>query len=201
MSTKVSFNRFLIPIAVFAVIAIALAVGIKHSQQIGYVPSPLVGKLGPAWSLPVLQNAGGTFGSKTLPVLQDPHGTFGSNDLHGRWYVVNVWGSWCFACRDEHQTLLNIAQHAAVPIIGVDWNDDDAQARNYLAQLGNPYAIVATDHEGHFAVDWGIYAAPETFLVNPAGVVVFKQIGPMTPQVWQNEFASRLPSQLVGSTS
>jgi cytochrome c biogenesis protein CcmG, thiol:disulfide interchange protein DsbE len=201
MSAKVSFNRFLVPVAAFALLAVVLAVGIKHSQQIGYVPSPLVGKLGPAWSLPVLQDASGTFGSKALPVLHDPGGTFGSKELHGRWYVVNVWGSWCYACRDEHQTLLRIAQETAVPIIGVDWNDDDAQARNYLAQLGNPYAIVATDHEGHFAVDWGIYAAPETFLVNPEGVVVFKQLGVMTPQVWQKEFASHLPAQLVGSTS
>jgi cytochrome c biogenesis protein CcmG, thiol:disulfide interchange protein DsbE len=186
MSAKAGFNPFLIPIAAFAVIAIALAVGIKHSQQVGIVPSPLVGKLAPAWN---------------LPMLEDARRTFGSNELHGRWYVVNVWGSWCYACRDEHQTLLYIAQHSAVPIIGVDWNDDDAQARNYLAQLGNPYATVATDHNGHFAVNWGIYAAPETFLVNPAGVVVFKQIGPMTPQVWQKEFASRLPPQLIGSAS
>ncbi len=201
MSTKVSFNRFLIPIGAFALLAVVLAVGIKHSQQIGMVPSPLVGKLAPAWSLPFLPGAQGTYGPKDLPVLQAPGGTFGSKDLHGRWYVVNVWGSWCATCADEHRTLLSIAQHTAVPIIGVDWNDDDAQARNFLAQLGNPYTTVTTDHDGHFAIDWGVYQAPESFLVNPAGVVVFKQIGEMTPGVWQNEFASRLPPQLAGSTS
>jgi cytochrome c biogenesis protein CcmG, thiol:disulfide interchange protein DsbE len=201
MSSKVSFNRFLIPIAAFALIALVFAVGIKHSQQIGIVPSPLVGKPGPAWSLPVLRDASGAFGSKALPPLKDPGGTFGSKDLHGRWYMVNVWGSWCYACRDEHQTLLGIAERSALPIIGVDWNDDDAQARNYLAQLGNPYAIVATDHDGRFAVNWGVYAAPETFLVDPEGVVVFKQIGVMTPEVWQKEFASRLPRELAGASS
>ncbi len=201
MSAKARFNRFLIPIAAFALIAIALAIGIEHSQQIGYVPSPLVGKLGPAWSLPVIEDTSASVGSKQLPALKDPDGTFGSKDLRGRWYMVNVWGSWCYACRDEHQELLVIAQHTAVPIIGVDWNDDDTTARSYLAQLGNPYALVAADHEGHFAINWGVYAAPETFLVNPDGMVVFKQLGVITPQVWQKEFLSRLPPQLARSTS
>ncbi len=186
MSDKPHVLRFLVPLAAFALIAAIFAVGVKHSPEVGVVPSPLIGKPAPVWSLPVLDGAGRTYGS---------------SDLQGRWYVVNVWGAWCYACHDEHQTLLTIARQTTVPIVGVDWMDDDAQAVDYLTKLGNPYTIVAADHDGHFAIDWGVYAAPETFLVNPAGVVVFKQIGPMTPQAWQKEFASRLPPSLEKGTS
>ncbi len=186
MSARPHLARFLIPLAAFVLIAAVFAFGVKHSPQVGVVPSPLVGKPAPGWNLPVLDATGRTFGSK---------------ELRGRWYVVNVWFSTCFACHDEHPTLLSIARHTSVPIIGVDWNDDDAQAADYLTKLGNPYTTVVTDHDGHFAIDWGVYAAPETFLVNPAGVVVFKQIGVMTPDAWRKEFASRLPSRLLGGAS
>jgi len=179
---RLSFNRFLIPIAVFMLLATVLAVGVKHSPDVGVIHSPLIGKPAPVWS---------------LPLLADARRSFGSQNLRGQWYVLNVWGTWCYACRDEHQSLLAIAQHTAVPIIGIDWRDDDAQARSWLAQLGDPYATVATDHDGRLAIDWGVYGAPETFLVNPSGVVLFKQIGPMTPDVWQKEFASRLPPGLA----
>jgi len=173
--------RFMIPLAIFAVIAAVLGVGIIHSRSVGVIQSPLIGKHAPAWSLPVLDQAGRTFGSK---------------DLAGKWYVLNFWGSWCFACKDEHQELLALRQSSSVPIIGVDWRDDDGDARSFLGTLGNPYAAVATDHDGHVVIDWGVYGAPESFLVNPQGVVVFKQIGPITPEIWNKEFASRLPAGL-----
>jgi cytochrome c biogenesis protein CcmG/thiol:disulfide interchange protein DsbE len=80
-----------------------------------------------------------------------------------------------------------------VPIIGIDWKDDDGDARRWLSELGNPYQRVGADREGRVAIDWGVYAAPESFLVNPAGVVVFKQIGAMTPEVWKQEILARLP--------
>jgi len=184
--SKPSFNRFLIPIVTFALIAVVLAVGIKHSGDVGVIHSPLIGKPAPAWNLPLLADASRMIGSK---------------NLQGRWYVLNVWGTWCYACRDEQPALLAIAHSSPIPIIGVDWRDDDAQARNWLAQLGDPYATVATDHDGHMAIDWGVYGAPETFLVNPAGLVVFKQIGAMTPEVWRREFLSRLPAELAGRSS
>jgi cytochrome c biogenesis protein CcmG, thiol:disulfide interchange protein DsbE len=186
LSDKARILRFLIPLAAFVLIGIVFEVGVKHSPEVGDVPSPLIGKPAPVWSLAVLDGTGRTYGSK---------------DLLGRWYVVNVWGSWCYACRDEHQTLLSIARQSSVPIIGVDWMDDDAQATDYLTKLGNPYTTVATDHDGRFAIDWGVYMAPETFLVNPAGVVVFKQIGVMTPEAWRTDFAARLPPQLARRTS
>lgn len=183
---KERLYRFIIPLAAFAAIAAVLAVGIIHSRSVGVIQSPLIGKRAPAWSLPVLDQGGRTFGS---------------NDLAGKWYVLNFWGSWCFACKDEHQELLRISHSSSVPIIGIDWRDDDSEARNFLATLGNPYAMVATDHDGRVVVDWGVYGAPESFLVNPAGVVVFKQIGPITPEIWNKDFASRLPGGAGGHTS
>src|SRR5579875_2973314 len=181
-SAKPRFNRFIIPLAAFLGIAAVLAVGIINSRSVGVIQSPLIGKPAPAWSLPVLDGGGRTFGSK---------------DLAGKWYVLNVWGSWCYACKDEHEELLKISRSSSVPLIGIDWNDDDAQARNYLANLGNPYRMVTTDHDGHVVIDWGVYGAPETFLVNPEGMVVYKQTGAMTPEVWEKEFASRLPAALA----
>lgn len=183
---KPRLTRFIIPLAAFVAIAAVLGVGIKNSGTVGEIKSPLVGKPAPNWSLPVLDQPGRTFGSK---------------ELAGKWYVLNFWGSWCFACKDEHQELLKISGSSSVPIIGIDWRDDDGSARNFLDTLGNPYATVATDHDGRVVVDWGVYGAPESFLVNPEGVVVYKKIGPITPEEWNTNFASRLPPGLSGRKS
>jgi len=115
-----------------------------------------------------------------------------SSDLKGRWYLFNVWGTWCFECRAEHETLLEVRRAGVVPLIGLDWKDDDAAARTWLQQLGNPYDAVAADHIGRTAIDWGVYGAPETFLVNPQGVVVYKLVGPLTHEVWAREILPRL---------
>ncbi len=178
-SRKPRLGRFVIPLAAFAAIAIVLGIGIKNSRTVGVIQSPLVGKRAPEWSLPLLDGSGRTVGSK---------------ELAGKWYVLNFWGSWCFACKDEHQELLKIRSSSSVPIIGIDWKDDDGSARNFLETLGNPYASVAADHDGRVVVDWGVYGAPESFLVNPEGVVVYKKIGPITPEEWNENFASRLPT-------
>ncbi|MGH8148955.1 MAG: DsbE family thiol:disulfide interchange protein [Steroidobacteraceae bacterium] len=180
------YLRFVIPFAAFVVVGVLLGVGLMHSRAVGVIQSPLIGKPAPAWS---------------LPLLSDTQRTFGSADLKGKWYVLNVWGTWCYACRDEHPELLAIARDNAVPIIGIDWMDDDSDAKSFLTQSGNPYTLVTIDHDGHVAIDWGVYGAPETFLVNPAGVVVFKQIGPITPEVWEKDFAARLPAKLLEHTS
>jgi len=152
---------------------------------VGKINSPLVGKSSPPWQ---------------LSTLTDAHRMIGSGDLRGRWYLLNVWGTWCGACRDEHQELLTIRHTSRIPIIGIDWMDDDAQALDYLAQLGNPYVTVGVDHDGRAAIDWGVYGAPETFLVDPQGVIVYKHIGALTADVWRREFLSRLPAQLATSS-
>lgn len=171
-------NRFVLPLGVFALLAVVLAVGIKHSPEKGIIPSPLIGKAAPQFA---------------LPVLTDTNRTLRTADLKGRWYVFNVWGTWCSSCRDEHSFLLQLQKSALLPVIGLDWKDDDAQALAWLAQLGNPYEIVAVDRDGRTAIDWGVYGAPETFLVNPQGIVVYKYVGALTPEAWETQFVPRLP--------
>ena len=107
--------------------------------------------------------------------------------------MLNVWGTWCVACRDEHGALLDIAKQNVLPLVGLNWKDEDAAAIEWLAQLGNPYSVVAADREGRTAIDFGVYGAPETFFIDAGGLVQYRHVGPMTPAVWEREFASRLP--------
>jgi cytochrome c biogenesis protein CcmG/thiol:disulfide interchange protein DsbE len=171
-------NRFALPAGVFGLLVVVLAIGIKHSPDKGTIMSPLLGKPAPQFS---------------LPNLTDPARVVSSADLKGRWYLFNVWGTWCGECRAEHEMLLEVRRAAVVPVVGMDWKDDDAQALSWLAQLGNPYEVVAVDRSGRTAIDWGVYAAPETFLVNPQGIVVFKRVGALTPEVWTRDILPRLP--------
>ncbi len=170
-------NRFLLPLAGFALLLVVLVIGLEHAPQKGIIVSPLLGKPAPSFTLPGLLDTGSPLDSK---------------ELRGHWSLVNVWGTWCQECRAEHATLLQIKQQGRVPIIGIDWKDDDEQARAWLAQLGNPYQRIGADREGRVAIDWGVYGAPESFLVNPAGTVVYKHVGAMTPQVWEQEFLPRV---------
>ena len=170
-------NRFALPAAVFVLLVVVLAIGIKHSPNKGTIMSPLLGKPAPQFS---------------LPNLTDPARVVSSAGLRGRWYLLNVWGTWCGECRAEHEMLLEVRRAAVVPLVGLDWKDDDAQALSWLAQLGNPYEVIAVDRSGRTAIDWGVYGAPETFLVNPQGIVVFKHVGALTPDVWTRDILPRL---------
>ena len=107
--------------------------------------------------------------------------------------AMNVWGTWCGECRVEHEALLAIARKNRVPIVGLNWRDDDAAALEWLSQLGNPYSVVAVDGQGNTAIDYGVYGAPETFFVDANGLIQYRHVGAMTPEVWDREFASRLP--------
>jgi cytochrome c biogenesis protein CcmG, thiol:disulfide interchange protein DsbE len=178
-------TRFLLPLGLFVLLAVVLAIGIRHSPEKGVIASPLLGKPAPAF---------------VLPDLADPARQVRSDDLKGRWYLFNVWGTWCGGCREEHETLLQVHRAGVVPIIGLDWKDDDGQALNWLTQLGNPYQSVATDHSGREAIEWGVYGAPETFLVNPQGVVVYKHIGALTPDTWTHEILPRVSGAKAGSS-
>ncbi len=171
-------NRFVIPLAAFALLLLVLIAGLRHASDKGINVSPLLGKPAPQYS---------------LPGLFDDSAPLQTQALRGHWSLVNVWGTWCQECRAEHQALLQIKQQGRVPIFGIDWKDDDDQARAWLAELGNPYERVGADREGRVAIDWGVYGAPESFLINPAGTVVYKHVGALTSQIWQQEFLSRLP--------
>jgi cytochrome c biogenesis protein CcmG/thiol:disulfide interchange protein DsbE len=175
--------KFLLPFAAFVALAVLFAFGLNPNRDIRALPSPLIGKPAPTFTLTDVLDA-------NRPVSNDA--------LKGQVYVFNVWGTWCVGCRQEHETLLAIAQQNVVPILGLDWKDDRDKATQWLQQLGNPYKAVAFDSEGRTAIDWGVYGAPETFLVNAQGQVVFKHIAPMTLEVWQQEFLPRIAAARRG---
>lgn len=163
--------KFLIPAAIFLVLVGFFVAGLNRDPSL--IPSPLIGKPAPQFS---------------LPSVQDPTAQVSLADYRGKMYLLNVWGTWCGGCRQEHQTLMEISRVGGVPMVGLSWKDDRAAAIEWLGQLGNPYAAVAFDPEGKAAIDWGVYGAPETFLVGPDGTVVHKQIGPMTMEIWMRDF-------------
>jgi len=175
-------SRFLLPVAIFLALAGVLYVGVMHSPNKSTMRSALLGKAAPAFSLPELGN--------------DSH-KISSTEFAGRPWVMNVWGTWCGECRAEHEALLAIAREARVPLVGLNWRDDDAAAGQWLNELGNPYSVVAVDREGRTAINFGVYGAPETFLIDAHGIVQYRHVGAMTAEVWQREFLSRLPHQAL----
>jgi cytochrome c biogenesis protein CcmG/thiol:disulfide interchange protein DsbE len=171
-------NRFIVPVVVFLGLAGVLYIGVRHSPDKSIMVSALLGKPAPAFE---------------LPVLGEPERKLATRQFAGKPWVMNVWGTWCVECREEHEVLLDIARRNQVPLVGLSWKDEDAAASEWLTQLGNPYSVVAVDHEGRTAIDFGVYGAPETFYIDAGGLVQYRHVGPMTLEVWDREFASRLP--------
>lgn len=162
--------RYLIPLGLFLVLVVFLAIGLGRDPR--EVPSPLIDKAAPAFS---------------LPELKDPTRTFSAADMRGKVWLLNVWASWCISCRDEHPLLLEYAKSGAVPIYGLNWKDQRQDALRWLGELGDPYVLSAVDLDGRVAIDYGVYGAPETYLIDGNGVIRFKQIGPITPDVWSKK--------------
>jgi cytochrome c biogenesis protein CcmG/thiol:disulfide interchange protein DsbE len=162
--------RYLVPLAIFMVIGIFFFVGLRLDPS--YVPSPLVGKPIPTFS---------------LPSLTDPQDLVTNDALAGRVSLVNVWGTWCVECRHEHGFLLELAR-AGVPIYGLNLKDERPAAIDWLNRLGNPYVTSGFDPEGRAAIDWGVTGAPETFLIDRDGTILHKHISPLTAHVWQSDF-------------
>lgn len=163
--------RYLIPLGLFLVLVVFLAIGLGRDPR--EVPSPLINKAAPAFR---------------LPQLKAPDKTFSLEEMRGKVWVLNVWASWCIACRDEHPFLLDYAKSGAVPIYGLNWKDQPEDAIAWLRELGDPYVLSAADLEGRVAIDFGVYGAPETFLIDQNGVIRYKHIGPVTPDVWKDKF-------------
>lgn len=174
--------KYLLPIGLFIGLFGFLYFGLGRDKET--LPSPLIGK-----SAPIFE----------LSRLEDPAKTFSNSELAGKPYVLNVWGTWCVGCRQEHSALIEIAQRGEIPIIGLNWNDNREQAQSWLQQLGNPYAITAFDGEGRAAIDWGVYGAPETFLVGADGKIIKKHIAPLSVQIWEQEFVPLLSQAKAGS--
>ncbi len=159
-------RRYLLPLALFLVLAGFLAVGLKLDPR--EVPSPLVGKPAPDFK---------------APTLARPEATIARADMAGKVWMLNVWASWCGACRDEHPVLVDFAKRGVAPIYGLNYKDQRADGLGWLQKFGNPYADSIFDADGRIGIDYGVYGVPETFVIDKQGVIRYKHIGPVTPEV------------------
>ncbi|MBI3042529.1 MAG: DsbE family thiol:disulfide interchange protein [Betaproteobacteria bacterium] len=163
-------NRFLIPLGVFAVLVAFLAVGLTLNPR--EVPSPFINKPAPAFQLAQLHQ----------PVLM-----FSQKDMLGQVWLLNIWASWCASCRDEHPLLVELASNRVVPIVGLNYKDKSGDAKAWLARYGDPYTLSVTDANGRTGIDYGVYGVPETFVIDRAGRIRYKQIGPITRQALEGK--------------
>ena len=161
---------FLVPLAAFVLLAVFLYRGLWLNPR--EVPSPLIGKPAPVFSLPKLH-------SDSVP--------FSSKDMLGQVWVFNVWASWCGPCRNEHPLFNQLAAKKLVPIIGLNYKDRPEDARRWLNELGDPYLMNVIDAEGRVGIDFGVYGVPETFVIDKQGVIRHKHIGPVTADVMNNK--------------
>ena len=160
-----------LPIIVFVIMLPIFFIGLSRNKS--ELPSPLIGKVSPSFVLPSLIN---------------PSVIIDQTNLKGRFVLFNVWATWCAGCREEHEFLMNLSARNEIAIIGLNWRDNRDDALNWLDTLGNPYEMTAEDKQGRTAIDWGVYGAPETFLINPQGVIVYKHLGPLTERDWMMHF-------------
>jgi cytochrome c biogenesis protein CcmG/thiol:disulfide interchange protein DsbE len=158
-------NRFIWPLVVFLVLAGFLFVGLGLDPR--EVPSPLIGKPAPVF---------------TLPQLHAPEKTFSSQDMKGQVWMLNVWASWCGSCKDEHPVLMDLAQQNIVPIYGLDYKDKREDGQATLRKAGDPYTLAIFDADGKVGFDYGVYGVPETYIIDKQGVIRDKLIGAVTPQ-------------------
>lgn len=158
--------KLLLPLAIFLILVIVLGRGLSLDPH--EVPSPLLGKVAPPL---------------TLPRLDDAEREFKREDLLGKVWMLNVWASWCVACREEHPELVALAKRGLLPIYGLNYKDKRADGLAWLNNFGNPYLASAFDAKGRAGIDWGVYGVPETFVIDQQGIVRLKHIGPLTAEV------------------
>ncbi len=161
--------RFIIPLAVFVALVAIFAVGLKRDPR--EVPSPLIDKPIPTYTLPNLQ----------VPETGFDQGLLTAQPVA----LLNVWASWCTACRQEHPFMMELARSGALTIYGLNYKDERDDALAWLARHGNPYTASGFDHSGRVAIDWGVYGVPESFLVDFNGKIRYKVIGPLDRQTWE----------------
>ncbi|HEY0376367.1 MAG TPA: DsbE family thiol:disulfide interchange protein [Pyrinomonadaceae bacterium] len=162
-------TKFLLPLILFLALAVFLFIGLSRDPS--EIPSPLLDKPAPAFN---------------LPQLADPQRSFKSEEMRGKVWLLNVWASWCEACRDEHPVLLELARSRVVPIYGLNYKDERRDALNWLEEFGDPYTMILVDADGRVGIDYGVYGVPETFVIDRNGVIRYKQIGPVTEEALKN---------------
>ena len=165
-----------LPLVFFVVLVGFFAKGLFLNPR--EVPSPFIGNAAPTFSLPVVGNA-----------AQD----FSPADMKGQVWMLNVWAPWCVSCRVEHKLLMALAQSGtAPPIVGLNWKDKTREAQELLARTGNPYVAVPDDLSGRVGIDWGVTGTPETYVIDQAGIVRLKHVGPIDLDIWQTKFIPKL---------
>ncbi len=165
--------RYIVPVLLFLVLAGFLLLGLERNPS--EIPSPLIGKPAPQWSLPRLATT-----DAVAAGAQEEGGLLDGASLKGQPYLVNVWASWCAPCLQEHPVLVELAKRKVIRIVGINYKDRPEDARSWLSRHGNPFAAVVADRDGRTAIDFGVYGVPETFLVDAKGVIRFKHIGALT---------------------
>lgn len=175
----------LLPLALFLALAGIFLMQLYSGRDNSVVPSALLGEQAPATDLPPLEGT-------DLPGLS-------SDDFEGRVTLVNVWGSWCGPCRQEHPILMELARDERVTLAGLNYKDRPKNARRFLGELGNPYDAIGVDGGGRTAIDWGVYGVPETFLVGPDGTIRYKHVGPLTPESASEELLPEIEKALAAS--
>ena len=173
-------KKFLLPLAVLVVVVGFLGVGLKLNPR--EVPSPLIGKAAPPF---------------TLPVLHEPGKRISNTDLKGQVWLLNVWASWCVTCREEHPVLVELARQKVVPIYGLNYKDKSEDAKAWLKQFGDPYVTSLVDEKGQIGIDYGVYGVPENYVIDREGVIRYKKIGPVTPETVREKILP-LVKQLKG---
>lgn len=163
-------KRLLIPLGIFVVLLGFLLAALRRDPR--QVPSPFIGKPAPAFE---------------LPRLDAPEHSFRPSELRGQVWLLNVWASWCVACREEHPTLLELARAQAVSLVGLNYKDRPDEARRWLDRFGDPYRLSVIDIDGRVGIDYGVYGVPETFLIDRAGVVRYRLTGPVSPALFDGK--------------
>ncbi len=174
---------FLLPLLVFLALAAVFLMQLFSGRDTSLVPSALIGRDAPQTDLPPLEGM-------SLPGLS-------SDAFAGKITLVNVWGSWCLPCRQEHPLLMELARDGRFVIAGLNYKDQPENARRFLGDLGNPYDAIGVDQNGRAAIDWGVYGVPETFLVGPEGRIRYKHVGPFTPESVQNDLMPEIEKLLA----
>ncbi len=163
-------TQVFLPLGIFSALAILLGVGLTLDPR--EVPSPLIGKPAPHFE---------------LPQLHDPARTFSPKELQGKVWVLNVWASWCAACRDEHPVLTDLAKSGLAPVYGLNYKDQRDDAIAWLKRFGDPYQLSLVDPDGRVGIDYGVYGVPETYVIDKQGVIRYKRIGTVTPEIMQKK--------------
>jgi cytochrome c biogenesis protein CcmG/thiol:disulfide interchange protein DsbE len=158
-------RRLALPLGLLATVLAVLAVGLTLNPR--ELPSPLIGRMAPRFA---------------LPELRDPSRIVTPDDMNGRVWLLNVWASWCVACRQEHALLVDLSRTGAVPLIGLDYKDNRNAGLEWLHDAGDPYILSLADGSGRTAMDFGVYGVPETFVIDRSGVIRYRHTGPLSAE-------------------